>query len=400
MTGYKEIIRLALDSIWRNKTRSGLTMLGVVIGVSAVILLVSLGQGLQKFITASFEELGTNVIVIFPGQFDLEQGIQGPPNFAGSKFTLRHVEEINKLGGPVDSAAGSIELPAAVKYRGKSKYTTIAGISYEYSSIRNLVIEKGRNITSSDVTLERKVVVLGEGIANELFGAANPVGKEITLGEEKMEVIGVLKEIGGSNFRFDINNFVAIPITTSQRVFGDDSVQLITVKAKDKEEIPQAITLLKSYLSREFSEDDYSVVDQSSLVSTINDILSVITTALGGIAAISLIVGGVGIMNIMLVSVTERTREIGLRKAVGAKPENILTQFLIEAVVLSGVGGIIGILIGAVGAVILNQFIATSVSLWSVVLAFGVSAGVGIAFGVMPAMRAARLDPIDALRYE
>jgi len=400
MTGYREIIRLALDSIWRNKTRSGLTMLGIIIGVSAVILLVSLGQGLQKFITASFEQLGTNVVVIFPGQFDINQGIQGPPNFAGSKFTLRNVNDINKLGSPIVSAAGSIELPAAVKYKGNSKYTTVAGISSEYSSIRNLVIGEGRNITKSDVNLERKVVVLGEGISNDLFGATNPLGKQITLGDEKLEVIGVLQEIGGSNFRFDINNFVAIPITVSQRIFGNDSIQIITVKARSKEDLPKAISVLDKYMSSQLSDDEYSVVDQSSLVSTINNILRVVTTALGGIAAISLLVGGVGIMNIMLVSVTERTREIGLRKAVGAKPKNILVQFLIEAMVLSGMGGIIGIFIGSSGALIINQFITTSISLWSVVLAFGVSAAVGIIFGVAPAIRASRLDPIEALRYE
>ncbi len=401
MSGYNEILRLALSSIWRNKTRSVLTMLGVVIGVASVILLVSLGQGLQKFITDSFEDLGTNVVVILPGQVDLEQGIQGPPNFAGSKFTLRHVTEINNLGGPIDSAAASIELPAAVSYKGESKYTTIAGISSEYGSIRNLAVSKGRNITRSDVDLERKVVILGEGMVRDRFGATNPLGKEITRGEEKLTVVGVLEEIGGGNFRFDINNFVAIPITTSQRIFGDDSIQLITAKASSKEDIPHAITVLKNYMSTQLEEEEYSVVDQGSLVSTINNILGVITTALGGIAAISLVVGGVGIMNIMLVSVTERTREIGLRKAVGAKPQNILVQFLIEATVLSGVGGLIGILIGAGGALILGKFLVeTSVSFWSVALAFGVSAAVGIIFGVAPALRASKLDPIDALRYE
>lgn len=397
----KEIFILALRSIRRNKTRSLLTALGIIIGVASVILLVSLGQGLQNYITGQFEDLGTNLVVVLPGKVSLESGFsQGPPNFAGSKLTVEQTDEISRLGGAIDLAGAAIELPTAVKYKGKSKYTTVAGVSANYGRIRNLKMLSGRGISEADVTLSRKVAILGTGIADSLFGKGNPVGKDITIGEEKFSVVGVLEKLGSGGIGFDVDNFVAIPITSGQRLFGMENVMTITVKATSKESVSQAITQTKNYLSRKLKADDYSVVDQSNLLSTITQILSVLTAALGGIAAISLVVGGVGIMNIMLVSVTERTREIGLRKAVGAKPNDILIQFLIEAVVLSLFGGIIGILIGAGGAQIINKFFPAAVSFWSVMLSFGVSALVGVIFGVAPAIRASRLNPIDALRYE
>ncbi|MDZ4209700.1 MAG: FtsX-like permease family protein, partial [Candidatus Curtissbacteria bacterium] len=331
----------------------------------------------------------------------LESGFsQGPPNFAGSKLTIEQTDEISRLGGAIDQAGAAIELPAAVKYKGKSKYTTVAGVSANYGKIRNLKVSTGRGISGADITLSRKVALLGTGISENLFGKGNAVGKDVTIGEEKFSVVGVLEKLGSGGVGFDVDNFVAIPITSGLRLFGMENVMTITIKATSKESVPQAILQTKKYLSRQLKKDDYSVVDQSNLLSTITQILGVLTTALGGIAAISLVVGGVGIMNIMLVSVTERTREIGLRKAVGAKPKDILTQFLIEAVVLSLFGGIIGIIIGIGGAQVINKFFPAAVSFWSVMLSFGVSALVGVLFGVAPAIRASRLNPIDALRYE
>lgn len=404
MINITEIVNLATRSLWRNKTRSALTMLGIIIGVSAVILLVSIGQGLQNYITGQFESLGTNLVLVVPGKVGTGDNVsfgQGPPNFAGSKLTLKQTDDISRLGGAIESAAASIELPASISHGPNSKYTTVAGVSANYAKIRNLEVSEGRIINPVDVNLSRNVAVLGKGIEEDLFGQTNAVGKEVNIGSTKYTVIGILSEIGGgASIGFDINNFVAIPVTASQKTFGNNNVQAITIKAKSKDLIPQAILEAKNYLSKQLNEDDFSVVDQSSLVQTINQILGVLTVALGGIAAISLLVGGVGIMNIMLVSVTERTREIGLRKAVGAKPSDILNQFLVEAVVLSVAGGSIGILIGAAGALAMRSFIATSVSFWSVLLAFGVSAAVGIIFGVAPALRASRLNPIDALRYE
>lgn len=402
---HHEIVLLSLKSIWRNKTRSALTMLGIIIGVSAVILLVSIGQGLQTYITAQFENLGTNLVVVVPGQIAVGDSggasfAQGPPNFAGSKLTLKQTEGLDRLGPPIEAAGAAIEIPASVHYLGKSKFTTVAGVTANYSQIRNLTISRGRVISKSDVDIGRNVAVLGKGITETFFGSSDPLGKEISISNQRFQVIGILNDLGTASFGVDINNFVALPITSAQKVFGNKSVQAMVIKATSKEDIPLVIRKAKTYLSTQLKDDEFTVIDQSSLLSTINQILGVLTIALGGIAAISLVVGGVGIMNIMLVSVSERTREIGLRKAVGAKQNDILFQFLVESIVLSGTGGFFGILLGSLGALGINKVIATTVTPWSVILAFGVSAAVGIIFGVMPAYRASRLDPIEALRYE
>ena len=390
MINLEETLDLAISSIWRNKVRSALTALGIIIGVSAVILLVSLGQGLQNYIKEQFESLGTNQIYVIAGA-GLEGFGQGPPNFAGSKLSLSHVNEISKLGLPIKNAAADNDIPAPVKYKGESRVTTVTGISHNWLDIVNINIGQGRKITKSDIDLSRNIAILGKSIINDFFGNSNPIGKKIFIGGEYFEIIGVIEEIGTQSIGFDIDNFVIIPITSSQRVFGIDSLQSIIVQADSKESIAQVKSKVEKYLLTQMDEDDFS---------TISNILNVLTAALGGIAAISLIVGGVGIMNIMLVSVTERTREIGIRRAVGAKPSDILGQFLIEATTLSISGGTIGIAIGITGSMILNRFFPTSVTPLAVALAFGVSAGVGIIFGVAPAIRASRLDPIEALRYE
>ncbi|MBI4033143.1 MAG: ABC transporter permease [Candidatus Blackburnbacteria bacterium] len=374
-------------------------MLGIIIGVAAVILLVSMGQGLQSYITAQFEQLGANTVAVLPGQVNLEQGFRGPPNFAGSKLTLKQMRGIGNLGGPIDAVGASIEMPATVKYKDKSKYATVVGVTSGFEKVRNVKVGEGRSVQQVDVDLSRRVIILGKDIVKDLFGQSTVLDQEVIVGEERFRVIGILEEIAGG-IGIDINNFAIFPITSAQKLFGTNNVQAILIRARSKEEIPDAIDLVRRYLSQELKDDDFSVVAQESLVGIITRILGVLTLALGGIAAISLVVGGVGIMNIMLVSVTERTREIGLRKAVGAKPRDILSQFLIEAVVLSVLGGSIGILLGTAGAFALNTVFVTQVTWWSVILAFGVSASVGIIFGVAPAIRASRLDPIEALRYE
>ena len=358
-------------------------------------------DGDHRLNTGQFENLGSNLVSVLPGKVSLDEGFSGgAPNFGGSKLTLKMTEDLARLGGSIETAIAAVEVPASVTYGKNSKYTSIDGVTANFGKVRNLTVNMGREVTGVDVALSRNVVVIGKSMAEKLFGATSPVGKTVNIGTRKFEVVGVLDPVGSGGFGIDINNFVAIPITSAQKMFGLNSVQVISVKAKSKEEIPQAIAQTKKYLAKSLKDDEFSVIDQSNLVSTINQILGVLTVALGGIAAISLVVGGVGIMNIMLVSVTERTKEIGLRKAVGAKPSDIRNQFVIEAVVLSTSGGVIGIILGWLGSWGLSRFINTSVSLWSVVLAFGVSALVGIVFGVAPAVRASRLDPITALRYE
>lgn len=403
MIEIEEIAKLAIRSLLTNKTRSILTMLGIIIGVSAVILLVSIGQGLQNYITQQFESLGSNLVIVLPGKIGGGGGSFNPasaPNLAGSKLRLSDVDRLGRLGGPIESVGAGIQMPSTVSHKGKSKYTTIGAVTSEYQKMRNLVTSTGRMISPSDDRAGRNIVDLGQSLVDKLFNGASPIGKEVTIGGQKFQVIGILSKIGGGGLGIDINDFAIIPLTSGQKVFGIKSVQAIGIKARDKESIPAVINLTKKELGKRLKDDDFSVIDSSSLLQTINQILGVITLALGGIAAISLVVGGVGIMNIMLVSVTERTREIGLRKAVGAKPQDILFQFLIEAVTLSLTGGAIGVLIGFLGSLIINQFIATTVTFWSVALAFGVSAAVGIIFGVAPAARASKLNPIEALKYE
>ena len=399
MIEFEETITLATKSIWRNKARSALTMLGIIIGVSAVILLVSVGQGLQSYITDQFESLGTNQVYVLPGA-GFEGLGQGPPNFAGSKLTLKHVDEIARLGGPIRDAAADNEVPSSIKYKGESIVSTVAGISASWMQMTNVEIGRGRGLIESDIEQSRNVAIVGQTITEDLFGNANPIDHNITIGDESFKIVGELATIGTQSIGVDIDNFVIIPITAAQRVFGVDNISTIVIQATNKDEIVAAVDRTERYLLTQMDEDDFSVVDQSSLLDTINQILGVLTASLGGIAAISLVVGGVGIMNIMLVSVTERTREIGLRKAIGAKPSDIRNQFVIEAVALSVAGGGIGILIGYLGSLGINQFFPAEVTLWSIGLAFGVSAGVGILFGVAPAIRASKLNPIDALRYE
>lgn len=399
MERLSEIISLALVSLKINKLRSILTMLGVIIGVTSVILLTSIGTGLQNYLNQQFETLGANILVIMPGTFGSEGGFQGPPNIQGSKLTLLHVRDLEKLGPPITAVAPVFELGSKATYQNNSTATTLIGTTETYSKVRRLNIEKGRGLESTDLDAARRVAVIGPSLAEKLFGTTDSLGKQIIISSRKFEVVGVTEKIG-SILVFDIDNAVYIPITAAQKVIGFENLMQILVKVDAKENLNSAKQLTQSYFLKKLTKDDFSVLEQRQILNIINQILGIVTLALGGIAAISLVVGGIGIMNIMLVSVTERTREIGLRKAVGATPKAILTQFLIEAIILSCGGGLIGIILGSTFSLILGRFIPTAITIWSVLLAFSVSALVGIIFGVAPALRASRLNPINALRYE
>jgi putative ABC transport system permease protein len=397
-----EVFKLSLLALKTNKVRAFLTMLGIIIGVTAVILLISLGTGLQNYINNQFESIGTNLLYVLPGQVGQEgQGLSsGAPNFAGSKLTVDDARKLAKKGGSITATSASIELPASIKYGNQSKYSRIHGVMENFTQLINLNVAEGRTLNKSDVDNQSKVAVLGPEIKNKLFANQNPIGKKILVGDVRYEVIGINEVKGGGGMGASMDDLVFVPITTVQEQFNQDNVQTIIIKVNSKENIEEAKTVTKRYFKYRLKEDEFSVVDQASLVTTINSIISVLTTALGGIAAISLLVGGIGIMNIMLVSVTERTKEIGLRKAVGARSRDILWQFLIEAVILCLVGGLIGILLGILGCAVAQRFIPASIPLWSVILAFSFSATVGIVFGVAPAYKASQLDPINALRYE
>lgn len=404
MINFKDIIKVSIKALKTNKTRSFLTMLGIIIGVCAVILLVSIGSGLKLFISSQLETLGVNVLIVIPGNIgEAVGGQKGGMMGAGtaaSKLTLEMAEMLKKRGETISSVMPYTENNATMKYKKNTHITQVTGVSVDYPEIRDHQLELGRFFSLSAQRSAKKEVVLGKTVYKELFlENENPLKKRIKISDQNFLVVGVLEEKGGM-MGVDMDNQVFIPVTTALKIYGLDKVQAIFVKVKDKETIPEAKVEIKRILSSYLKEEDYSVVDTKSLLSIVENILGALTLALSGIASISLVVGGIGIMNIMLVSVTERTREIGLRKAVGATPKDILIQFLIEAVFLAITGGVIGILLGIGGSILINKFLQTEITLWSIFIAFFISSLVGIIFGVAPAYKAAKLNPIEALRYE
>jgi putative ABC transport system permease protein len=393
-----EFFLLALRSLRANKARSLLTMLGIIIGVASVILLVSIGSGLQAFVTQQFATLGANTLFVLPGKVDFKSG---GPGIAVSKFELTDVNDILRSNEHIQEVVPAVAQSAVLTAKGKTTQVETIGIWENYFSIVSFEPASGDLIRQNDVERTRKVVVLGATTAKDLFGDVDPVGQTLTIGDVRYLIKGILKaKGGGAALGADIDARAFIPFTTALRQFNQTRPYMIVIKTSGQDTVDEVSADVKRTLLRRLKSDDFTVMQQTELLNTITQFLSVITVALGGIAAISLLVGGIGIMNIMLVSVTERTREIGLRKAVGATPSDILVQFLIEAVILSLLGGIIGILLGSLGALGLRAFIQTEVTVWSVGLAAGFSALIGIIFGVAPAIRAGKLDPIEALRYE
>ena len=392
-----EIIKIALSALKTNKTRSFLTMLGIIIGISSVILLMSIGNGLQTYVVSQFESLGANSLFVIPGT--LQGSTSGRGSQSAPKFTLRQIEDIKREVPTVTNVMAEVETSGKVGYLGKSVNTQITGVGANYTEVQSQKAAEGVFFNLSQYNSAKKVAVLGKTVKNKLFGEESPVGKKITVSDQRFIVVGVLEEKGAFG-SIDADNVVLIPTTTAMRQFSIDHVQSIVAQSESNQTINQTKQGVEKVLLKTLKADDFTVLDTKSLLKTITQVLSVITLALSSIAAISLIVGGVGIMNIMLVSVTERTREIGLRKAVGATPRDILTQFLVEALILAFLGGLVGITIGAGGSLIISKFFTTTVTPVSVLLAFGVSALVGVIFGVAPAAKAARLNPIDALRYE
>lgn len=398
------LISIAIRAIWRNKSRSILTMLGVIIGVGAVIMLISIGNGLQSLVTEQFEDFGVNNIFVSPGNPFSEGGRFNPESqgtaLLNNKLKYSDAQDIRRLREVVSGVSALAQNQAQTTYKDTTKLTTIIGTDAEYSQMTNTVAQTGGFFTQSQADKSEKVAVLGFNIAEELFGSVDPIGKNIILNGLKFKVIGVAAEKGGGFGGPSLDNYVYIPINSFFNVFDSTTIGNIYVQAKDANSIPAAIRAVEELLSKRLDEDEFSVYEQTEILDVINQILGGLTAGLGGIAAISLLVGGIGIMNIMLVSVTERTREVGLRKALGATPRVILLQFLIEAVVLSFFGGLIGVLFAFAGSLAISQFVPAKLTLSSVLLAFGVSATVGIIFGVYPARKASKLSPIEALRYE
>lgn len=399
------LARSAFLSISRNKMRSFLTMLGVVIGVLSVILLTSIGNGLTVFVEQQFQNLGSNLLIVTPGELVNEEGQfsqdQAALGFATSKLTEDDSKALERAGYPITLAVPLSGSNGEARTSVGKRSGMVVGTTPGYSEARNTKAVKGRFLSESDLAGNRKVVVIGSKIAEKLFPGSNPVGQHMTINKLRFEVIGVAEAKAAGSFGGpDIDSFMYVPLTTAKIALGVDKVMEIMVQSATKEQLSRTKELIQATLGKRLDTKDFSVTDQSEILKTIQTILGVLTTGLTGIAAISLIVGGIGIMNIMLVAVSERTKEIGLRKALGATPNNILIQFLIESAVISTVGGMIGIILGILGSLAIRQFFPATPALNSILLAFGVSLVTGIVFGVYPARKASQLSPIDALRYE
>ncbi len=401
-----ESISIALEGLAANKMRSILTMLGVVIGVAAVITMLALAGGAKARMMNQIKQMGTNVLTVMANR-SRRGGITGSSGSRQS-LTLSDAEAIADQCSSVVGVAPEVSSNAQIKYRNQNTNTSVLGTTSDYPSVRNYRIREGEFFTDRDVRAVRKLAVIGPTTAENLFGGSSPVGKAISIQGTRFTVIGVTAEKGMAGGFRDPDDQIIIPVTTAmRRMFGLEYVRAINVQAAGMELMEQAemeITALlrKRHRLADNTEDDFIIRSQAEIIDMANETSGVFTLLLGGIASVSLLVGGIGIMNIMLVSVTERTREIGIRIAVGARGRDIQIQFLVEAMVLSMLGGIVGILLGMLGAFLIKSFstIAASVSMASIILSFGFAALVGIFFGFYPARTASRLDPIEALRYE
>jgi putative ABC transport system permease protein len=391
-----ESFRIALRALNANKARSALTMLGVIIGVAAVILLVSLGTGVQKQITGLVAGLGSNLLFVMPG--DMSSGGGGGGGMIVKQFSLDDVSYLRTRLGNDNTVIPELESMGEVRATNKRQSTDIVAMDENADKAGLGDLATGRWYSRGEVVGASRVAVLGIAVRDKLFPGQDPVGRTIDVNGTPFRVIGQLKSRGGG-FGGVQDNLVVIPITTAQQILGTSVISSIFVRTPDAENIGTVKAKVEMAMNVHFS-GDFTVMTQEQTLSFLSTILGTLTAMLAGLASISLLVGGIGIMNIMLVSVSERTREIGIRKAVGARTYDILSQFVIEAMVLSIVGGAIGIGLGAGGAYALHPWVPADVTWWAVTLAFVFSAAVGIFFGVYPAWRASRLDPIEALRYE
>jgi putative ABC transport system permease protein len=397
----------ALDSIVANKLRSVLTMLGIIIGVASVIALLGIGGGVNDFVTDEINSIGTNLMMISTD----------PENSGGyPALSLSDVQALsNPLNVPaVSEVAANVQGSQLVAYSGESTQSTVVGVTANYFRVNNMdEFQLGDGLNQNDLDTRARVAVLGATIGSDLFGTEFPIGKEIKINGVGYEVVGVLEESGGG-IGGNTDENIYLPLTTAQgRLYpdrtrtGEKAVTTIYAQAASSEQVDVAIEQISETLREQHgvayaADDDFSILDQSSLLEVAGTITATLTAFLGAIATISLVVGGIGIMNIMLVSVTERTREIGIRKAIGALKRNILTQFLLESMTLSLLGGLLGILLGwAVSSLAASVLaIPMSIAAWTVLLSASFAAAVGLLFGIYPAWRAASLRPIEALRYE
>ncbi len=403
---FRESVLTAIAALVANKLRALLTMLGIIIGVAAVITMIAIGEGSQKAVTERIQALGSNLLFVSPGA--MRGGGITVIQF-GSSVRLKNedAEALGKQSTAIEAVVPEFNRNAQVKYENRNWGTRVIGTVPDYEWVRNFRVIAGRFFNNQEERAAAKVAVIGSVIIENLFQGLDPLGKTIRISGQSFEVIGVLETKGQSGFQ-NPDDQILVPLSTAQRrIFGVDFLSQITAKVIDQQRNDEAFyeierVLRRSHKLREDQDNDFTIRNQADIISTLTETQQTFTFLLAGIAAVSLVVGGIGIMNIMIVSVTERTKEIGIRKAIGARKNDILAQFLIESVVMSVLGGFLGILLGVTASFLITTYgnLAPIISLNSIFLSFLFASFVGIFFGIYPAWKAAQADVIDALRYE
>lgn len=397
------ILRVALKSLSANKLRTLLSMLGIIIGVGAVISMLALGTGAQKQVLSSIQAMGTDMLIVRPGQ----KGFRGVAQGNQDNLTLKDAESLLEKVPQISQVAPVVSGSVQIKYYNQNVRSNLTGTTITYFSIRNFEVEKGRSFTEAETESHAKVAVIGSQTAENLFGLSDPLERTMKINGINFKVVGILKSKGDQGW-FNPDDQVLIPYTTAMgQVLGLEFLREIDLQVAQGADINAAEEQATRVLRRNHrvganEEENFNIRNQAETIETASSFSRIFTILLGGIASISLLVGGIGIMNIMLVTVTERTREIGVRKAIGARKKDILLQFLLESILLSCTGGLIGVLVGVALALIIGRFstFPAVIEPLSVILAFSFAAGVGVFFGFYPAQKAASLDPIEALRYE
>jgi putative ABC transport system permease protein len=400
-----ENIKNSFVNIINNPLRSGLTMLGIIIGVSSVVIMIAIGTGAQKKVLANIESLGSNLLILSPGnqtQTDVRNSFNKTSSFNNDDYLNLFDLQLIKNISPETS------LRKQVIYKNKNTSATVTGVLPSYSDVRNFNLDYGQFIKKENNFNADKVAVIGTEILSNFFENKNPIGEDIVIDNNIFTIIGVMEEKSSQSFSRNANSVIFLPLETLQkRILGKDQVDIIYLSAKDKDNINEAMEEIKYQLMIDHQitdpeKIDFTILNQADALETMNQVTQVFTILLGSIASISLIVGGIGVMNIMLVSVTERTREIGIRKAIGAKNKDILYQFMIESTFLSIMGGLIGVFLSFLIVFIISNYFQMEavISFSSILIAISFSFGVGLFFGVFPAYKASLLKPIDALRFE